>query len=87
MPLVGVAIAFVASKVLDYFVTEGIGTVDKAASARVRALLGRDPAKLAMQVALARTEARFADRYPQWHDALFDEVFWLGLRRVYSPAR
>ncbi len=42
---------------------------------RLREWLGRDPAKLAFQTALARAYMPFARQYPQWTASLFDETF------------
>jgi hypothetical protein len=72
------ALGYVAGKLLDYIVNEGLAAGDKAGRERVRGWLGRDPRKVALEVALARTDARFADRYPQWHASFFDDVFLGG---------
>ena len=45
---------------------------------RTRSWLGRDPRRLAFQVALSRTYATFARHYPQWTAQLFDEHFLRG---------
>jgi hypothetical protein len=71
VPVAEAALAFVASKVLDQLA----GEVGGVSSRRVRSWLGRDPQRFACQVALAQTEARFAERHPDWHRSLFDEHF------------
>ena len=67
MPLAEAAVVFVTTKVLDYVANETIAAGGMASSERVRSWLGRDPQRLAVEVALARTELRFAESYPQWH--------------------
>ena len=52
------------------FLLEKTGLTEK-----VQAWLGRDPQRLAFQVALARAFPRFAHAYPQWIESLFDEHF------------
>jgi hypothetical protein len=42
---------------------------------KTRALLKRDPQRLAFQVALTRTYATFSEQHPQWTGALFDQHF------------
>ena len=42
---------------------------------RTRAVLGRDPQRLAFQTALARAYTAFARQYPEWKASLFDETF------------
>jgi hypothetical protein len=71
-------LGFVASKVLDHLANETISSTGRAASDRVRTWLGRDPQKLAVEVALAQTEARFAEAHPRWHGAMFDKDFLAG---------
>jgi hypothetical protein len=45
---------------------------------RVRERLGRQPHKLSLELALARTEERFAREHPTWHARFFDMVFLCG---------
>ncbi len=45
---------------------------------RVRALLGRDPQRLAFQLAFTRSYAAFSQHHAQWTNALFDEPFLTG---------
>jgi hypothetical protein len=42
---------------------------------KMRALLQRDPQKLAFKVVLTRTYATFDSQHPQWTESLFDEHF------------
>ena len=42
---------------------------------KLRAALGRDPQRLAFQVALSRAYTAFVRHYPQWAASLFDEHF------------
>jgi len=42
---------------------------------RARAVLGRDPQRLAFQTALTRAYTAFARQYPEWTVSLFDEAF------------
>ncbi len=59
----------VTEAVFSYMLSES-GLADKA-----RAWLGRDPARLAFQTALARAYSAFADQHPRWATALLDETF------------
>lgn len=62
-------IAAITEAVFGYLLEES-GLADKA-----RSWLGRDPQRLAFQVALAKAYAGFADRHPDWAYSLFDEHF------------
>ena len=76
MPLLETsALAYVASKILDSVVGDAVKAVGQASASRLRTMLGRDRATLACQLALARSEERFASAYPQLHGALFDQTF------------
>lgn len=78
MPIVEAAVALVVAKVLDHLANETIKASGTRSAKRVRGWLNRDPQKLAIQLALARTEARFASDYPEWHGSLFDKSFLGG---------
>jgi hypothetical protein len=75
VPLAEAALAMVAAKVLDHLADQALAAVGGLSSQRLRSWLGREPQQLACQLALARTEARFAERHPAWHAALFDAHF------------
>ncbi|MDW8233435.1 MAG: hypothetical protein RMJ54_11690 [Roseiflexaceae bacterium] len=45
---------------------------------RVRAVLGVDPQRRALQTALAKAYTSFAQQHPEWVAALFDETFLTG---------
>ncbi len=47
-----------------------------AGESRLRAWLGREPARLAFQTALLRAITRFANDHPDWAAALLDETFF-----------
>jgi hypothetical protein len=83
--LVGV----VAKVVLEHLTKQGVQLA--LPEERIRAWLGRDRAQLALQVALARAFATFADRHPNWAASLFDRSFLVGpaaplLARCLTPA-
>ncbi len=59
----------VAEAVFSYLL-EQAGLAEK-----LRAVLGRDPQRLAFQAALARAYTAFARQYPQWAVSLFDQHF------------
>lgn len=86
--LTEVALAAVTEAVFGYLLEE-VGVADK-----VRSWLGRDPQRLAFQVALARAYTTFARHHPQWAASFFDEHFLTHgaaphlarcLRRTASP--
>src|SRR3712207_7120352 len=56
VPLAEATLGYVAGKLLDYVVNEGFAAGDKAARDRVRGWLRHDPQRLALEVALARSE-------------------------------
>jgi len=59
----------VAEAVFGYLL-EQAGLAEK-----LRAMLGRDPQRLAFKIALGRAYTAFARHYPQWAASLFDEHF------------
>ncbi|MGB0383866.1 MAG: hypothetical protein ACPGWR_03500 [Ardenticatenaceae bacterium] len=62
-------ITVLTETVFSHLIEEG------GVSEKVRGWLGRDPQRLAFQVALTRTCTRFAQHHPQWAAAFFDEHF------------
>jgi hypothetical protein len=82
-------IGTVAKVLLEHLAKQGVQLA--LPQERIRAWLGRDRAQLALQLALARAFATFADRHPNWAASLFDQSFLVGpaaplLARCLTPA-
>src|SRR5262249_9719341 len=63
---------------LDHVVSQGFAEGDKAVTKSVRDRLGRNPHRVALEVALSKTEGRFAERHPELHRHYFDREFLGG---------